>query len=46
MSNDYWRGYAEGREFGYTQGFSMGFWSAVLLIGAVVCAGLLMMRVM
>lgn len=32
-------------EAAYTRGFSMGFWAAVLLVSAAVCAGFLMMRI-
>lgn len=51
-SQGYDQGYDQGLQDGlssseaaYTRGFSMGFWSALLLISAVVFAGLLMMRV-
>ena len=42
---DAWeKGFLEGKEFGFGQGFTSGFWAAVLLIGAVVMAGLIVMR--
>jgi hypothetical protein len=38
------KGFDEGKTFGFGQGFTAGFWAAVLLIGGVVMLGLLIME--
>ena len=38
------KGFLEGKQFGFEQGFTSGFWAAVLLIGGVVAVGLLIME--
>jgi len=43
MTN-YEKGFSEGKQVGFTTGFSAGFWSAVLLVSGMVVAGLLVMR--
>lgn len=40
----YEQGFIEGKAAGYTSGFNAGFWSAILLISAVVVAGFISMR--
>ena len=35
--------YEEGKTLGFSCGFTAGFWAAVLLVGAVVIAGLLVL---
>ena len=45
MNDSFEKGFLDGKEFGFGQGFVAGFWAAVLLISGVVVAGLLVMRV-
>jgi len=45
--SDGWRAAREdegAEESAYSRGFSMGFWSAILLVAGVVVGGLLVMR--
>ena len=45
MNDSFEKGFLDGKEFGFGQGFVAGFWAAVLLIGGVALAGLIVMRV-